>query len=101
MNFYTFRKSDGTHLYTAYNAESQVGQWAACLANEGGVTGDYIVIETANDNRPGPWEIPVTDGVSVRYERTQANIDQEALRLQTHTKLVSLGFTQAESDLLV
>jgi len=47
--FFVFRKSDNVLLYQSQTARQEANEWAACLANEGGVAADYIRIEAAID----------------------------------------------------
>ena len=46
---FVFRKADNVLLYQTHTAQQESNEWAACLANEGGVAGDYIRIEAAID----------------------------------------------------
>lgn len=97
--FYTFLKSTGLHLYTAPNAESQKGQWAACLANEGGVASDFVVKESDSVIMSG--EIATLENnriiMSTDPEVTARLDERKALK----EKLIGLGLTQRQVDLIV
>ena len=99
MNYYTFRKSDNTHLYTAHNEKSQEGQWAACLANEGGVAEDFIVI-TSTRQLPERMEATLV-GNKLTFVEAAEVIVQRLLSDQIATRLKGLGFTEEESRRLL
>ncbi len=93
MNFYTFRISDGVHLYTAYSEEQQVGQWTACLANEGGAAADFIVKEYPD--RVPQGRLPVMAGGHIE---DPAEAVRQNERAQIHAKLIGLGFTPEQAQ---
>ena len=97
--FYTFLKSTGLHLYTATNAESQKGQWAACLANEGGVASDFVVKESDSLILSGEIATLENNRVIISTDpEVTARLD-ERKALKAH--LIGLGLTSRQVDLIV
>jgi len=97
--FYTFLKSTGVHLYTASNAQSQAGQWAACLANETGVASDFVVKESDSIILSGQIATLQNDRVIMSSDpEVTARLGQiNALK----AKLIGLGLTPGQVDLII
>lgn len=99
MSFYTFRKSDGVHLYLANSEGQQVGQWAACLANEGGVASDFVVKESDVIILSGQVATLENDAIVIQIDPSvTARLDAMATFKE---KLIGLGLTSDQVDLVI
>lgn len=96
---FIFRIADGVVLYTPATDNQRDNEWAACLANEGGVADDYIVVEA-----PGPIpngmmpELTCIGGVT--FVPNPARVAREAAVIVVSEKMKSWGLTDADLEVL-
>jgi hypothetical protein len=94
--YFVFRKSDNVLLYQSHTAKQEANEWTACLANEGGVAGDYIRIEAAIDV-PAGYIATLNDAQdTVTAVEDPRLVAQRTNRASGQAKLRDLGLTDDE-----
>ena len=94
--FFVFRKADNILLYQSQTARQESNEWAACLANEGGVAADYVRIEAAIDIPAGHIATLNDAQDTVTAIEHPRQVAQRANKASGDAKLKALGLTDEE-----
>lgn len=60
--YFIFKQSDKTLLYLGFTDEQLAHEWDACLANEGGIASDYLIVQTDDAEVP-EGSVPMLAGM--------------------------------------
>ena len=74
---YIFRKSDGTHMATAYRPGDVESQMRQTVTNEGGVRGDFILIEGVEPAAMGGLEPALNEAGEVEFVPSASALERE------------------------
>jgi hypothetical protein len=96
---YIFRKNDRVWLYAALTSVQFENELAACLTNEGGTLGDYVVV-TNDDRMIPPGMVPrLQDDNTVAHIVSPVKIARDRARVSLTAKLKTAGLNLNDDEL--
>jgi len=96
---YIFRKNDRVWLYAALTGEQFDNELAACLTNEGGKLGDYVIVTNDDQMIPQGMAPRLEDDNTVAHIVSPEKIARDGARVSLTAKLKAAGLNLNDDEL--